>query len=115
MPAPEPPALDGAKDYRERYEELTGCSLWQCPVCHKGRMLAIEILPRNHSRQTAITESQGFPASTKSFVTRSSPSISYQLYAHYGKLNTTPFSATYRELPGAPRRVPAGAFLFNLI
>jgi hypothetical protein len=56
MPAPEPPALDGAKDYRERYEELTGCSLWQCPVCHKGRMLAIEILPRNHSRQTAITD-----------------------------------------------------------
>jgi hypothetical protein len=35
MPAPEPPALDGAKNYRERYEELTGCSLWQCPVCHK--------------------------------------------------------------------------------
>ena len=56
MPAPEPPALDSAKDYRERYEELTGCSLWQCPVCHKGRMLAIEILPRNHSRQTAITD-----------------------------------------------------------
>jgi len=56
MPAPEPPAPEGAKDYRERYEELTGCSLWQCPVCHKGRMLAIEILPRNHSRQTAITD-----------------------------------------------------------
>jgi putative transposase/transposase-like zinc-binding protein len=57
MPAPEPPAPEGAKDYRERYEELTRCSLWQCPVCHKGRMLAIEILPRNHSRQTAITDS----------------------------------------------------------
>jgi hypothetical protein len=56
MPAREPPKLDGAKDYRERYEELSGCSLWQCPVCHKGRMLAIEILPRNHSRQTAITD-----------------------------------------------------------
>ena len=56
MPAPEPPAPEGAKDYRERYEELTGCSLWQCPVCHKGRMLAIEILPRNHSRQTAIRD-----------------------------------------------------------
>jgi len=56
MPAREPPTLDGAKDYRERYEELTGYSLWQCPVCHKGRMLAIEILPRNHSRQTAVTD-----------------------------------------------------------
>jgi len=56
MPAPEPPALDGAKDYRELYEELIGPSLRKCPVCHQGRMLVIEILPRNHSRQTAITD-----------------------------------------------------------
>ena len=46
MPAPEPPAFEAAKDYRERYEELTGSSLWECPVCHQGRMLVIEILPR---------------------------------------------------------------------
>lgn len=31
------------------------------------------------------------------------------------KLYAALLSATYRELPGAPRRVPAGAFLFNLI
>ena len=56
MPAPEPPALEGAKDYRERYEELTGSSLWQCPVCHQGRMLVIEILPRSPHRKMAITD-----------------------------------------------------------
>lgn len=34
------------KDYRERYEELTGSSLHQCPQCKLGRMLVVEILPR---------------------------------------------------------------------
>jgi hypothetical protein len=52
MPAP----LEGPKDYRERYEELTGCSLSQCPVCHQGRMLVIEILPRSAHRKMAITD-----------------------------------------------------------
>src|SRR4029077_18556945 len=38
MPAPEPPpSLESAKDYHERYEELTGCSLWQCPRDGIGR------------------------------------------------------------------------------
>ena len=50
MPAPEPAASEVSKHYRERYEELTGSSLWQCPVCHQGRMLMIEILPRNPNR-----------------------------------------------------------------
>ena len=56
MPAPEPPPLDGAKDYRERYEELIGSSLRECPVCHQGRMLVIEILPRSPHRKMAITD-----------------------------------------------------------
>jgi hypothetical protein len=56
MPAPEPPALEGAKDYRDRYEELIGPSLRECPVCHKGRMLVIEILPRSPHRKMAITD-----------------------------------------------------------
>ena len=56
MPAPEPPALEAAKDYRERHEKLTGTSLWHCPVCHQGRMLVIEILPRSSHRQRAITD-----------------------------------------------------------
>ena len=51
MPAPEPAASEVSKHYRERYEELTGSSLWQCPVCHQGRMLMIEILPRNPNRR----------------------------------------------------------------
>ena len=48
MPAPEPPAFEGAKDYRERYQELLGPSFGECPACHQGRMLVIEILPRSH-------------------------------------------------------------------
>src|SRR6478672_6354239 len=56
MPAPEPPALEGAKDCRERYEELIGPSLRECPVCHQGRMLVIEILPRSPHRKMAITD-----------------------------------------------------------
>jgi hypothetical protein len=56
MPAPEPTALKTTKDYRERHEELTGSSLWQCPVCNRGRMLVIEILPRSPNRKMAITD-----------------------------------------------------------
>jgi hypothetical protein len=31
-------------DYRDRYEALTGVSLWACPVCHHGRMIEVERL-----------------------------------------------------------------------
>jgi hypothetical protein len=51
---PEVPA--GDQDYRERYQELIGTSLWECPVCHKGRMLVIEILPRSPHRKAAIAD-----------------------------------------------------------
>ena len=33
------------KDYRERYQELTGHSLTFCPRCQKGQMLIVESLP----------------------------------------------------------------------
>jgi hypothetical protein len=33
------------EDYRDRYERLTGRSLWECPVCHRGRMITIQVLP----------------------------------------------------------------------
>ena len=56
MQAPEPPAFERAKDYRERYEELIGPQLRECPVCHQGRMLVIEILPRSPHRKIAITD-----------------------------------------------------------
>jgi hypothetical protein len=43
MPLPDP-SCELNKDYRQRYEELTGHSLMQCPVCHQGQMLVIEVL-----------------------------------------------------------------------
>jgi hypothetical protein len=52
----EPPALEGAKDFRERYQELIAPSFWECPACHQGRMLVIEILPRRPHRKTATTD-----------------------------------------------------------
>ena len=43
--AEEPPcAASPAKDYRDRYEQLTGSSLRECPVCHKGHMVLRETL-----------------------------------------------------------------------
>jgi hypothetical protein len=57
MPALEPAASETTKDYRERYEELTGSSLWECPVCHQGRMLMIETLSRSpHRNLTPIKD-----------------------------------------------------------
>jgi hypothetical protein len=56
MPALEPHALEAAKEYRERYEELIGPSFWECPVCHQGHMLVIEILSPSLHRKTAIAD-----------------------------------------------------------
>jgi Putative transposase len=56
MPTPEPPASETAKDYRERYEELTGSSLRNCPVCHQGCMLVTQILPPSPHTLAAITD-----------------------------------------------------------
>src|SRR5260221_10453249 len=50
MPAAESATSKANKDYRDRYEELAGSSLWKCPVCHQGRMLTIGILPRSPHR-----------------------------------------------------------------
>jgi hypothetical protein len=48
MPAAEQPTDPCAleKDYRDRYQELTGRSLYQCPLCGQGRMLVVAILPK---------------------------------------------------------------------
>ncbi len=40
------------EDYRDRYEKLTGHSLRQCPVCHRGRMITVQLLPKVHSPPT---------------------------------------------------------------
>ncbi len=44
LAAPAPAAkLPGASlDYRDRYEQLTGKSLRDCPKCHQGHMICIE-------------------------------------------------------------------------
>ena len=46
-PAEQSNASPAEKDYRDRYEELTGNSLHQCPQCRQGHMLVVEILPRS--------------------------------------------------------------------
>ena len=46
MPQAPMPASNTLKDYRDRYEDLTGSSLWKCPICHQGRMLVVEVLAR---------------------------------------------------------------------
>ncbi|BAV50224.1 transposase [Mesorhizobium loti] len=43
MPVPESSDSRPAKDYRDRYEDLTGHSLRQCPACRQGRMIIVEI------------------------------------------------------------------------
>ncbi|SEJ90161.1 Putative transposase [Sinorhizobium meliloti] len=42
MPVPEPSDSRAPKEYRDRYEELTGRSLRQCPACRQGQMITIE-------------------------------------------------------------------------
>jgi hypothetical protein len=45
MPPPSPPdASTTPADYKDRYEALTGTSLCECPICHKGRMVAHKTL-----------------------------------------------------------------------
>src|SRR5215467_12464330 len=49
--SPNEPGCYLRKDYRQRYEELTGRSLTQCPVCQQGEMLVIEVLPDTRLRR----------------------------------------------------------------
>src|SRR6266436_999284 len=50
-PDAEPP------DYRDRYQELTGVSLHQCPVCRRGRMLIVEQINRPAQQPISIDTS----------------------------------------------------------
>jgi hypothetical protein len=40
------------EDYRDRYERLTGRSLRECPVCHRGCMIAVRVLLQVRSSPT---------------------------------------------------------------
>jgi hypothetical protein len=57
MPALEASVSELPEDYRDFYEKLTGHSLWQCPVCHKGRMLMVEILNGGNIKQSSTDSS----------------------------------------------------------
>ncbi len=46
---------DGA-DYRDKVEELTGASLRECPACHQGRMVCVEVLERASSHVTSFPD-----------------------------------------------------------
>lgn len=43
-PQPERPDCDAPRDYRDQCREVTGASLTECPACHRGHMLVIEVL-----------------------------------------------------------------------
>jgi Putative transposase/Transposase zinc-binding domain len=38
------PLSEPEKDYRDQYEDLTGSSLRECPVCHQGTMILVETI-----------------------------------------------------------------------
>jgi putative transposase len=42
---PDSPIEAAELDYRDRYQALTGSSLWECPACHRGRMIVIGEIP----------------------------------------------------------------------
>ncbi len=46
MPSPDQCSPAAKEDYRDRYEELTGRSLRQCPQCRVGHMVLVAILPK---------------------------------------------------------------------
>jgi hypothetical protein len=50
--APDPP-----RDYRDRYEALTGVSLRTCPHCHRGTMLVVEVFTRPTLRPPVLDTS----------------------------------------------------------
>jgi len=48
MTKPEPPEIaevsETIRSYQDLFEQLTGICLWECPACHQGRMVCIEVL-----------------------------------------------------------------------
>lgn len=44
LAVPQPPACEETRDYRAKYQEITGASLIECPACHRGNMLVIDVL-----------------------------------------------------------------------
>jgi hypothetical protein len=53
----QPPAAPVELDYRDRYDDLTGASLRQCPQCQRGRMVPVALLPRSSRSCTRFMDS----------------------------------------------------------
>jgi hypothetical protein len=51
-------AGEAKKDYRDRYEELTGKSLRTCPICHKGQMFVVEVFDATEKSPAAAARAQ---------------------------------------------------------
>lgn len=61
LPLAGPASPQDKPDYRELYEQLTGNSLRECPVCHAGHMVAIPVLPPRTGRHPLrLHEMAGF-------------------------------------------------------
>ncbi|MDA8252157.1 MAG: IS91 family transposase [Rhodospirillales bacterium] len=46
--ATQPSSLgEPSNDYRDRYEALTGASLKECPACHHGHMIVVDVVPKS--------------------------------------------------------------------
>lgn len=45
------------RDYRHRYEDLTGRSLRRCPHCGQGKMIVVALLPRSFVGSVIETDS----------------------------------------------------------
>jgi hypothetical protein len=45
------------QDHRDRYEDLTGTSLKQCPQCQHGRMVLVAMLPRSSNYSPVLIDS----------------------------------------------------------
>jgi hypothetical protein len=48
------PVCESSMDYRDLYEKLTGSSLWECPLCHEGRMRVIGVLEKTNKHPPRI-------------------------------------------------------------
>lgn len=55
--APIVPTTTAEHDYRDRFEDLTGSSLRQCPQCGSGHMVPVAILPRSPCACPAVIDS----------------------------------------------------------
>src|SRR6202022_3228371 len=55
---PTAPNVEVKKDYRDRYEEITGVSLKTCPLCRHGTMIVIETFECAASREPRLDTSR---------------------------------------------------------